>query len=1000
MGLFKPDATPQDVVAWAEKEFQKAHDARLTFERQWLLNLAFYYGKQWVTWGPEVSNSRRLSTPRAPRWRVRLTVNKIQPYVRRETARLSSQKPRGFVVPTSSDEADRSAARVANSVVEFLNEDLQLDAIHDLCDWWTCVAGSGYYKVRYTQDEIDTRTTQPGKLVVDVIRPFDIYVPDIEETRIREQAWVCQAQSIPVDKIHEVWGVDVVSDADISEVDQRVRSVMSIFNQNKGEDHAVVKEFWIKPCRNFPEGLVFVVCNGKLLPFAAPEPVEELDPDGNPLPPMEDEYPKPEGTIEWPYGHGRLPFIQRGHTLSGRFYDTTFVEQLISLQREYNRSRSQIIENKNLTSRPQWAVPTGAVDKDQLTTEPGAVISYQFGMQPPTPIQPPMLPNYVIEHVKLTAAEMDEIASQNEVSKGSVPPGVEAACSDTRGYAFTRNGFKNYRNLEVGEEILTYNPKLDKCEWQPVNHVYWSEFEGKLLKLENNNISSRTTLKHRWIVRKRKGNKYWEEKRSDELNSNDLIPTIRPRACDVESFYSENFCRLVGIVMTDGTIPKGGGRKTVEGSQSRGNFGKYPEIYRCIHDVCDEYNSIFSVAPTHRADRFSIQGLVAEELRDILTEDKIVSHEWVSSLSQKELEAFIDGCWLGDGSITGRNGTSRSLTTIYKKYASIYSYAVALAGFSANTHAYKRDDVSTGVEYRVTISNDLREFTAVEKSHEGTVDYKGVVWCPVVDNSYWVCYRNGKVHITGNTAISYLQERDDAALTYAVHSKERAVQEINQQLLSLVTEFWDQPRLVRVVGMNEVFDTQQLRGTDLRDNTDYRVVSGSSAPVSRAAKKAEILELTKAGGIPWNHTLRMIDLPDVAALVEEVERDTVQATRENLQLSKGMFPPVEIWHDHVAHIEEHDSYKKREEYEHLDDQTKAMFRFHDYIHLMQMAMILGIPFQEDPNVQAARMGDPATGEPPVDPFAVDPMAEMELRKILVMFKAGGAPQPVGSGTPA
>lgn len=677
MGLFKPDATPQDVVAWAEKEFQKAHDARLTFERQWLLNLAFYYGKQWVTWGPEVSNSRRLSTPRAPRWRVRLTVNKIQPYVRRETARLSSQKPRGFVVPTSSDEADRSAARVANSVVEFLNEDLQLDAIHDLCDWWTCVAGSGYYKVRYTQDEIDTRTTQPGKLVVDVIRPFDIYVPDIEETRIREQAWVCQAQSIPVDKIHEVWGVDVVSDADISEVDQRVRSVMSIFNQNKGEDHAVVKEFWIKPCRNFPEGLVFVVCNGKLLPFAAPEPVEELDPDGNPLPPMEDEYPKPEGTIEWPYGHGRLPFIQRGHTLSGRFYDTTFVEQLISLQREYNRSRSQIVENKNLTSRPQWAVPTGAVDKDQLTTEPGAVISYQFGMQPPTPIQPPMLPNYVIEHVKLAAAEMDEIASQNEVSKGSVPPGVEAA-----------------------------------------------------------------------------------------------------------------------------------------------------------------------------------------------------------------------------------------------------------------------------------------------------------------------------------TAISYLQERDDAALTYAVHSKERAVQEINQQLLSLVTEFWDQPRLVRVVGMNEVFDTQQLRGTDLRDNTDYRVVSGSSAPVSRAAKKAEILELTKAGGIPWNHTLRMIDLPDVAALVEEVERDTVQATRENLQLSKGMFPPVEIWHDHVAHIEEHDSYKKREEYEHLDDQTKAMFRFHDYIHLMQMAMILGIPFQEDPNVQAARMGDPATGEPPVDPFAVDPMAEMELRKILVMFKAGGAPQPVGSGTPA
>ena len=119
-----------------------------------------------------------------------------------------------------------------------------------------------------------------------------------------------------------------------------------------------------------------------------------------------------------------------------------------------------------------------------------------------------------------------------------------------------------------------------------------------------------------------------------------------------------------------------------------------------------------------------------------------------------------------------------------------------------------------------------------------------------------------------------------------------------------------------------------------------------------------------------------------------------------MQLSKGMFPPVENWHDHVAHIEEHDSYKKREEYEYLDEQIKARFRFHDYMHLMQMAMLLGVPFQEDPNVQAARMGNPETGQPPVDPFAVDPMTEMELRKILVMFKAGGAPQPVGSGTPA
>lgn len=680
MGLFKPDALPQDVASWAESAFQKAHDARVPLERQWLLNLAFYYGKQWVTWGPEVSNARRLTTPRAPRWRVRLTVNKIQPYVRREQAKLSSQKPRGFVLPVSSDEQDRSAARVANSVTEFLEMELELDTIHDLVDWWVCVAGAGYYKVRYTVDELDTRTNQPGKLTVDAIRPFDIYVPDIEETRIREQEWVCHAQSILVSKIKEIWGVDVTADADTSEVDAKVRSVMSIFNQNKGDEYAVVKEFWIKPCRTYPFGLVFAVCNGKLLPYAEPEPAEpELDEQGNPLPEIEDQYPRPNGTMEWPYGHGRLPFVARGHTLSGRFYDTSFVEQLISLQREYNRTRSQIIENKNLTSRPQWAVALGAVDRDQLTTEPGAVIDYTPGMQPPTPIQVPMMPNYVIEHVKLTSSEMDEIASQNEVSKGSVPPGVEAA-----------------------------------------------------------------------------------------------------------------------------------------------------------------------------------------------------------------------------------------------------------------------------------------------------------------------------------TAISFLQERDDSAITYAIRSKERAIQEVNQQLLSLVTEFWDTERLVRVVGQNEVYDAFSIKGVDLRDNTDYRVVSGSGTPMSRAAQKAEILEYMKAGIVPGAKGLRMLNMPDVASFIEEVERDTVQASRENLRMSRGEFAAVEIWHDHVAHVDEHDQYKKREEYEHLDPQTKAMFQFHDYLHMWQLATLFNIPVVEDPMVTEQRGAiDEMTGQP-LNPFVVDPNMEIELRKIFIQLKAGGgAPSPPDqSETPA
>lgn len=662
--LFKPNATPEEVARWCDEQFSKAHTARQTLERQWLLNLSFFYGKQWVVWGPQINSTARLTEPKAPAWRVRLTVNKIQPYIRREMARLSSQKPRGFVMPASSDEEDRSAARAAEELAFYLHESLKIDEALDLSDWWTSVTGTSFLKVRFTE-EIDPSTDQPGRLRVDVIRPFDIYVPNLEETRIEEQEWVAHVQSMPISKIKEQFGVDVApGDVGISEVDAKIRNVMSVFNDAKS-DSAIVKEFWIKPCKRYPKGLVVATANGKLLPYEEPEAMPDVD-DAVEL--LEPEIKKPKGTIDWPFKHGRLPFIKRGHTLSGRFFDTTFVDQIISVQREYNRSRSQIIENKNLTSRPQWVVPIGAVDRNELTTEPGAVIRYTPGFNPPTPVQPPQLPNYVMQHIEVTGNEMDEIASQNEVSKGSVPPGVEAA-----------------------------------------------------------------------------------------------------------------------------------------------------------------------------------------------------------------------------------------------------------------------------------------------------------------------------------TAISFLQERDDSALTYAIRSKERAVQEMTQQLLALVCEFWDVGRMIRITGQNNVFDTRVLKGSDLRDNINYVVVTGSGTPISRAAQHAEIMEMVKSGMLPATKGLRFLNMPDVAAVIDELERDVQQAARENLMMSKGQPAVVEVWHDHIQHLDEHDNYKKREEYDHLPQEIKDQFRFHDFQHLTQLALLFNMPIPpENPQITMMKQAPPEMGG---NPFVVDPMVEFALRQILVQLKAGGGAPP-------
>jgi hypothetical protein len=918
-------------------------------------------------------------------------------------ARLSSQKPRGYVMPASSEEEDRSAARVAESLLEFVTEDIGLDPAMDLSDWWTCIAGASFLKVRFTED-IDPSTNQPGKLCVDVVRPFDLYVADLEETRIREQPWICHVQSLMTDDIKERFGVDVKADSSVSEVDSKIRNVMSIFSQSKGDDYALVKEMWIKPCAAFPKGLVCATANGKLLPYSELQPQDNMDVSPDDPDMMQDtvETSKPEGTIEWPYGHGKLPFVRRGHTLSGKFYDTSFIEQLISLQREYNRSRSQIIENKNITSRPQWTVPIGSVDRNQLTTEPGAIIEYTPGFNPPQPVQIPSMPNYVMEHIKVTGQEMDEIASQNAVSKGSVPPGVEAACVRNDSYAITRTGYKNHTKLRIGEDILAFVPETNSCEWQPVTDVFFSEFEGKLHVLDNRQISVRSTKHHRWCV----GNRWaWDSrreaqysmKRSEDLKRGDLIPLIRPLDNDNIEIHGYDFCKLLGVVATDGYISGDTGVYIYQSALAK--LEHYLEIKRLLKVSGVKWSEGTQAAGNNihkghyikasETQRFYLHGEVARKIRRLLP-NKRPKYSFLSSLSQEELEGFIEGMLLGDGSISG---DTRKLGTSYRKIAKLFQYACTLAGITASASRYDTDKYATGEWYEIRLKESERFGTWANAGYadKGYEEYKGIVWCPVVPSTYWVAYCNGKTFITGNTAIAYLQERDDSALAYGIRSRERAYQEVGQQLLSLITEFWDVGRMVRVVGQNDIFDSYVLKGSDLRGNTDYRVVVGSGTPISRAAQHAELLEMIKTGILPGAKGLKFLGMPDISQVIEEVERDIIQASKENLMMSRGQVPEVHVWHDHVAHLDEHDSFKKKEEYEHLNQQFKDIYRFHDFMHLQQLAML----FDMMPPQMVPPQVDPA------NPMAVDPVMEFELRKVLMRLKAGvGAPAPSQESAPA
>src|SRR5690606_8768548 len=83
-------------------------EARMPYERQWWINLAFLAGQQWVVWNPQ---TRTLELPKAPSWRVRMTINHIEPMVRTALAKLTKNRPVSEVQPASTEERDINAAR-------------------------------------------------------------------------------------------------------------------------------------------------------------------------------------------------------------------------------------------------------------------------------------------------------------------------------------------------------------------------------------------------------------------------------------------------------------------------------------------------------------------------------------------------------------------------------------------------------------------------------------------------------------------------------------------------------------------------------------------------------------------------------------------------------------------------------------------------------------------------------------------------------------------------
>ena len=402
-----PVVNEQELAKFVGEQLTKCK--RDSYELQAYLNISYFLGKQWIKTD---KTTNRLVEPPAEPWQVRFVANKVQPIVRTELAKMTKNKFVMYVNPATSDDGDVRSARIAEKVVSWAEYELDLQTLdRDNCLWGLCT-GISFVKPYWNPQKGRKFDDGTGKTIHEgdadrCLAPFFEVKFDTSCSSWDENKWVCHDKIRSIEYIKDVYGIDVQAESGLTATNLYEAKLTTLstngegISYNKLTDSAVIHEYWELPSSKYDKGRRITTCGDKVLFYVEDIGFGEQDDSERELP-------------FFPFFHIKVP---------GRMMPTCLVEQLIPIQREYNKSRSQIIENKNLFGNPILMAPRGCLD-DEPTNEPGQFLEYNPVGNKPEYLTPPSIGSDVYKNIDILDGEFEFVSGQHEVSHGSTPTGV------------------------------------------------------------------------------------------------------------------------------------------------------------------------------------------------------------------------------------------------------------------------------------------------------------------------------------------------------------------------------------------------------------------------------------------------------------------------------------------------------------------------------------------------------------------------------------------------
>lgn len=404
-------------------KYEQWRSPRKPYELQWFINKAYDAGKHTSEAVPTFQSIADLSKLDRTRKNI---ANKLWAKNRARYAKFVKSRPKPIVVPFTHQREDRLNARMTERALDYAYERTDQEEKYNDVLLWARYTGKAYWGIHWD----DTKTTsvkikneltgEPevvdamgGDVDLSVESGFAILVPDLRKSRLKDQFEIMHVSIWDVDEAKQRYPDfqnDIKADAHMGSPFEFERQMAHLSSNDAGslagasslmkgtQTGVLVKQHFTKPNGKHPKGRLVVVINEIAVKIQEELPHEFYD------------MPNPYPFVEFM----DIPAV-------GQFYVTTFLEQLIPLQRGYNMLRDKLEKQIKQNVHPKWVVTRQArIPKGALTNDSGEVVEWNFipGMPEPHTVTPGNIVADAWRFASLLKEEFDDISQVYPSAEG------------------------------------------------------------------------------------------------------------------------------------------------------------------------------------------------------------------------------------------------------------------------------------------------------------------------------------------------------------------------------------------------------------------------------------------------------------------------------------------------------------------------------------------------------------------------------------------------------